>query len=292
MKTKQVYPTSEISHLWANKRQESARNSGNNLFFENDNIYSYGKHFLISKHVINENRERGVLFTKRGYSNTTAKHISLVRNACNHLNIINVPDPADNKILNFEAWYRECKAIANNLIKAKKPEKYLSQLGVIDNEVNKYCNFFGYEIPIDLQTILNIGSKDEYVKFKENEQKIKEAQEKQLLKEAIKLESKKIKEFRQFKVKLLYSRATGKDFLRYNKESKRVETSQGIEIPEAIAHKFYKYIISVNKKGGCINCENKLMDYPVKEINSKFIVIGCHNVDLKEINKIAILLKW
>jgi len=80
--------------------------------------------------------------------------------------------------------------------------------------------------------------------------------------------------------------------LRYNETSKRVETSQGIEIPVIMANKFYKHILSVNKKGGCTDCPTKLMEYDVKEINSKFIVIGCHNVDIKEINKIATLLQW
>lgn len=86
MRTKQVFPTEQIPHLWANKIQESARNSGGNLYFNGANIYSYGSHFCIARHV----KPRIVLFTTRSYSVTTSGHISAVHDACRHLKKIYV----------------------------------------------------------------------------------------------------------------------------------------------------------------------------------------------------------
>lgn len=288
---KNVFKTNEIAHIWANQLQESARNSANNLFFEGATIYSYGRHFEIAKHVTNEKGDKAILFNKNKYSNTTAKHIQLVRNGSSHLTKIYVPDVANNKYFNFESWVRECEAIAKNLLKAKKPEIYLNQISVIANEVKEYTNFFGYDIPQPLQDVLNITNKEEYTNYqnsalerakKENEEQVKKAKKDSL---------KQIKEFKDGKRSTVWNRL-GKDYLRYNETSKRVETSQGIEIPVIIAERFYKQILKINSKGGCTDCEAKLMEYNVKEINKSYIVIGCHNVDIKEISKIALQLKW
>jgi hypothetical protein len=48
------------------------------MYFADGTIYSYGSHFPIAKHVTDKNGYHCVLFTTRSYSNTTAKHMSLV----------------------------------------------------------------------------------------------------------------------------------------------------------------------------------------------------------------------
>lgn len=92
-RTKTVYPTREIAHLWAHQTQPAARNQIRNFYFDGDTIYSYGSHFPIARLIKvawqsgRGNDERCVFFTTRGYSVTTAKHISFVRRAIPH----NVP---------------------------------------------------------------------------------------------------------------------------------------------------------------------------------------------------------
>jgi|GEM_PF-3378619 len=78
-RTKHVFPTDEIAHLWAHKTQDDARNPGGNFYFRGDTIYSYGSHFPIARHVTNDKGEAAVLFTNQKWSNTTAKHINYVR---------------------------------------------------------------------------------------------------------------------------------------------------------------------------------------------------------------------
>lgn len=75
-----VFPSDEVPHLWYHKTQDSARNAGRNLYFENETIYSYGGHFPIARHVT-VGRKSAVLFTTRTYSNTTAKQCGMVRSA-------------------------------------------------------------------------------------------------------------------------------------------------------------------------------------------------------------------
>jgi hypothetical protein len=75
---RKVVTNSEVPHLWAHKSQSDARNSTGSLFFENETIYSYGKHFPIAKHVTNARGESAVLFTTCDYSITTSGHKSNV----------------------------------------------------------------------------------------------------------------------------------------------------------------------------------------------------------------------
>jgi hypothetical protein len=84
---------SEVAHYWANQIQEEGESSS--MFFRGNTIYSYGHHFPIAKHCTNSRGENYVLFTLRGYSNRTSKHISYVRSACNHLEIVYCLTPED-----------------------------------------------------------------------------------------------------------------------------------------------------------------------------------------------------
>jgi hypothetical protein len=73
-----VHTPDMVAHLWAHQTQPSARNSGRgNFYFEGATIYSYGRHFPIARHA----DANTILFTTRGYSNTTARHIGDVRRA-------------------------------------------------------------------------------------------------------------------------------------------------------------------------------------------------------------------
>src|SRR5436190_15215353 len=80
----------QIAHLWMNKKQDSARDGRGSFYFKGDTIYSYGAHFPIARHITNKNGEHAVLMTTRTYSNTTAKHISMVQSALHGL-VLYVP---------------------------------------------------------------------------------------------------------------------------------------------------------------------------------------------------------
>jgi hypothetical protein len=76
-----VYPNHEIPHLWAHQTQEEAHNSSGSFYFNGPTIFSYGSHFPIARHVINDGGERAILFTTASHSITTTHHCSLVRRA-------------------------------------------------------------------------------------------------------------------------------------------------------------------------------------------------------------------
>jgi len=280
---------SQIAHLWANKLQDNARNSGN-FYFNRNIIYSYGSHFPIAKHI-SINNINAVLFTKRSYSNTTAGHINVVRQASNHLNIIYCPDVENTHTDNFNSWLRGIENIGANLKNTRKPEIYLNKISYEFGQVQKYANYFSIAIPELLQSAGAITDKAEYLAYNSSRDALLIKQAENKLKADKKAVKKQLIEWRLYKTRTLYNRI-GVDYLRFNSEKNRVETSQGIEIPLEIAKKFYTYILKTIKNGGCTVCDSKILDYSVTEINSKFIKVGCHKIELSEINKMAKLLSW
>lgn len=260
---------SHIAHLWANKLQETARNSGN-FYFNGDTIFSYGRHFPIAKHVVNERGENCVLFTERTYSNTTAGHISIVRQAANHKNIVYCYSPESTSEENFNYWLRCAESTAKKLLNARKPEKYLSELDYIKSKVKKYCDFFSLTIPESLVAALNIGNKSQFAEYQNKKDQYEKEESERKAKELEKKHKKELKAWKDFKVNRLYNRIDF-DFLRLNQSENRIETTQAVQIPFEIGKRIYFSILD-----NSISVGDKVLNFEVLEVG-KNIKIGCHN---------------
>jgi hypothetical protein len=79
-RTREVFSTGEIPHLWMHQVQASARNAKKSVYFEGATIFSYGSHFPIAK-IITRGKRKAVLFNSGSYSPTTSGHQSAVRMA-------------------------------------------------------------------------------------------------------------------------------------------------------------------------------------------------------------------
>lgn len=95
-RTREVFPTSGISHKWAHQTQTRARNPQGNLFFEGPTIYSYRTSYPIARIYTRHAKLPApegvlVLVNSERYSVTTAGHISNVKRAAVHLPQIEVP---------------------------------------------------------------------------------------------------------------------------------------------------------------------------------------------------------
>jgi len=247
-----------VAHLWANREADRARTPSGTLFFEGDSIYSYGHHFTIAKHVYNEAGEHAVLFTERSYSKTTAEQINLVRQASSHIERIEVPDPNDDRITLFDAWSVQIKNLGHHLLKARKPEIYILQIHGVVNAAKRYADFFGYELPGNLVQAGQIENYEQYAEAVKQETALQEARIEKMHRDAIVRQKRELKEWRAGKRDYIRS-ADGFDYLRMS-ENARVETSQRVEIPPVVAKEFYHLILATLAKGGCKNCDMKLMD--------------------------------
>lgn len=98
---KKKFNNHELPHIWAAQKQESGH--ANNMFFDGPTIYSYGRHFpmarIIAGKIFMDPRKATqptiVLFTSKGYSNSTAKHLNYTRRAVSHIKMFVVPNVSE-----------------------------------------------------------------------------------------------------------------------------------------------------------------------------------------------------
>jgi len=281
---KTVFAPSEVAHIFANKQQDNATNSGRSLFFEKDSIYSYGRHFPIAKHVENNEGVKALLFTTRRYSNTTAKHIAVVRNATSHLNKIYCFNPDTTQVDNMQSFLNSIKNCLSSLDKAKKPAKYILEAEQIQAQVHKFAEFYGIKTK-QIDTLIDSAKSGKYSELLSRERKAKERKAKAEQKQAEKTFLISLDKWRNFDTSILYGRPFGYDYLRINKDKKRIETSQGVQIPIEIAKLTFEWI---KTKVKCTDdCNYKIADFEVKELNENYLVAGCHKVSMEEINTIG-----
>jgi hypothetical protein len=282
----------DIAHEWAHDGDGKGIGAAANILYANGCIYSYGNHFMIAKHVRNDKSERGVLFTQRSYSNTTAKHIKAVEYASSHLHLIFVADPALTKEELFDNWHVQMVNIAHHLEQAKKPGKYVLQIQEVFNEAKKYADFFGYALPTSLVDMGTVSGLEAFQAHLRAEKKAQELQQAKQDKKQAKLHQQKLEAWRAFESTNFYGR-DGWDYLRCNIRTCSIETTQQVSIPLDAGQAFYRIIQTTIAKGGCKDCGFLFMDkYPVLEINKAFIEVGCHKIYLKEINRFANQQGW
>ncbi len=294
---KKVLGPDMVAHTFAHQLQDEARNSNSSLFFVRDKIYSYGYHFCIAKHVVNPvTGEKSLLFTTRGYSNTTARHIRIVENGTNHIHKIYCPYPDNTFGDNMNKFKDYIKNELSGLSKARKPEKYIIPAERIYDQCVKYCNFFSTEVPNDITELINSAKTGEYVEYL-----IKEAerieQTKKLAEQArIKKYKADLTKWRSGKLDRLWGRIN-EDYLRI--KNNRINTSQNVDIPIELGKKLFGYLINYqvckpelkSKLTEKIN-NFKLLHYTISELNDTGIRVGCHFLTFKEINKLAKTLNW
>lgn len=270
---KKVNTPQATANLFATQSQIEAYTPNRSLYFYDKSIFSYGSHFCIAKFI----DSKTLLFTERSYSNTTAKHISVVSHATSHIDKIYCASPNWSHVDNFNFWLENAEQLTQKLSRANKPEIYISQLQQIENKATIYANYFNIAIPETLQSVLKVTTKAEILAYMENKAELikakKIAKEKALKKE----HTTNLKKWRNFEINRLFTRNEGRDYLR--KDSEFFQTSQGVKIPLEIGLKLYKNLSNL-KQG------DKFLEYTVGEITKKFICIGCHKITFKEINNI------
>lgn len=313
---KTVLSYSEVAHVWAHQSQDTARNSGSNFYFNGRTIYSYGSHFPIA--TIDGNV---VFMTLRSYSNTTTKHIYLVRRAISHQEIIyckNVPVPYGSNDIktsavsvhegNLNYWKGNIKALFAELGN-KRIRDTQSRINAIRSniaELNRYVFYFGVKIKdSELKSLLSIANAPDFVE-QAREAKVKQdAADDRKLKQAAKAYEQYITLWRKYdseglqnlpqKIKDLCNyyanNAESYTRLRYNSSENRLETSKGVQIPADIAKRAF---IQLNgcMEGSCKEISVPVMNYTITETTDKYIKAGCHTIPKEDVKYIATLLNW
>lgn len=98
----------QVAHYFANNVQSEGKAS--NFYFENDRLYSYGKHFCIARRLPGG----AVAFTTRTYGNSTSKHLNYARQALRGQTLVYCNDPDSSAYFNRRESERAMLAELDN----------------------------------------------------------------------------------------------------------------------------------------------------------------------------------
>lgn len=257
------YP--ELCHAWANSWHDEGYCG--NMFFKGSIIYSYGTHFPIAKHAVSKQGFGVTFFTTKEYSNTTAKHKSMVHAAiprsiiyCKNVDIPNTKDEHDN---NLDYMLQEMMEFLSKHGRARESRShyYTSILNAIIN-AEDYCRFYEIKLPENIAAISKHLSSPEFIaatsEYEAKLDKIKEfAQQKSLEK--------------WFDYKTNYLKKHKRDYLRLSKDGDKIETSQGLSFGLAECKLLWLLI-----KNNHLAVADKVLGYDVLKSGDD-IKIGCHD---------------
>ena len=262
----------DVIHAFAQRNQPHGRSS--NVFFYNNEIYSYGYHYLLGKFI----DDKTIVIDNRGYSSTTAKHISWIIGGTSQYKQF-FTRSCDLHLVNIQIL-----ALKDRLAKAKKPEKYINEILSLWDSLNEYIKYTkNKNTPKDprykeikrIVKALNIDS----VQY---QQKLADAKKKQDLMRK-RSEEKQIKDTlsKWYNYEVHTFRIGEKDFLRISQDGSNVETSQHVKVSIDEARTLYQLICKgIDIKG------HRISNYIVNSINGT-LKIGCHNIDMDSVHKVG-----
>jgi hypothetical protein len=281
-----VFDAGMVAHLWAHQTKDEARVSGrSNFFFCGDTIYSYGHHFPIAKHVKNKQKQAAVLFTTQSYSNTTAKHISIVRGAVQHLTVFHVQDvnSTDHRA-QFLDYKKQIVELLAKVSRARTGKPWLMErVSSLVQEGNDFAKFWGLRLRIP-----PVENLDKLVAECNKIQKQQLAHQRQLAKEREREQAEALQKWADGETDVRPYDAT---VIRLRVRDDELQTSKGARVPLAHAVKAFKFVKACHDKHETYKRNGHtihLGDFALDEIDENGNVrAGCHTVEWPEIERVA-----
>ena len=283
---KTVFSNSQLVHKFNEQSQFEGRSQ--NMFFEGNKIYSYGYHYLLGE-FISPNQ---IIINDKGYSNTTSKHIAILRDATRD------KEQFFTTQIDLNLVYETIKENYLKLARARKKEIYYNNISIAYNNFKKSVEVFGgcfYYSPSDsyqdrLRKVeIKKASKEQKEKLKYIEKTFVELGSPKQLEQLKKLSDKAKKE-KQQRVKKFYQHKidgiTGlsNDLLRVSICGQFVETTQRVRIDIKEALRYYNLL----KRGDNMRGQ-RIAQYTTLSFDN-FLIIGCHKINKKEVLRIGEIL--
>ena len=278
----------EAAHIWASRSQASGR--AGNVFFEDGVIYSYGRHFPVAKFG-----DDGVtvLFTNRGYSNSTGKHKSLIRRAipCDY-RVIYCDDPTRSHQHNLDIWARTVERLRADFV-AKKLKISRGNIAV---EIFRAC-----ESAIEYCLAMQIAA-PEWCNESNDEMTARDyvyelAKARDAKKEAARIEREKLAAVDAGDRLAMWQAGQNPPqngfqycatLLRLKDE--QIQTSRGAQIPVADALKLWPLLVRVKQSGKTLEAglhQINLGAYRFNSFDGATLVVGCHSIAWDQLELMA-----
>ena len=278
---KTVFNNYDTIHTFAQQTQYEGRNSTNTIFFKGNKIYSFGHHYLLGEFLDSNT----ILINDKGYSNTTSKHISILRGATSQYKQYYTTKT------DLQYVYGSINALKVKLSKARKPQIYINEIFSLWTSLNAFINDRRLketkkqkeykELKKFVSSLENVNSLSLFLTLEKLKEWGKEQQRQKKLKEQKTLKE-KLQKFLAYEIS--YFRIGDKDYLRVSKDKEYIETSQGVKIEMSEAKRYLKLLQSGNSMRG-----EKISHYTTINFDS-LLRIGCHNIDKKQVEYISNLI--
>ncbi len=299
---------SDLFHRFAHSAKEDSA-SVNSVFYKNDICYSYGYHFPMAIKVRDKNDNvKFILWNNDSYSNTTSCQQSQLQSALSHFDFIkmynlggNTPDyaPTTKSLVWKKLMLEEMKtgvdiakdaakkfhnarttkdsyiaSISSEMTRAKTIATEFKLLSKLPNRVKEFFKADTWQAKFELFGI-DYGAYK--IWLEEKEDKIRLREERKAAKAKI-VHAENLEKFRSFEIDSFYGSSFS--YLRYNKETNEVETSQRIKINIVEAKRLLRLIDLGKALGDKVDGR-----YEIVKCNGLFKA-GCHSIARSEIESI------
>jgi hypothetical protein len=257
------------------------------MYFADGTIYSYGDHFPMARHDL---RNSAVLFTTDSYSQTTAQHLSLTRQAIPRYKTVfyvtNVK--ADDKKAHG-ANFKDYKARINELLKKAVKARtqrgyYLGEAEQLANEANLYADTYKLRLKrVDLSDL-------DLDKFKEDIEKARKrelAKKKREEKAKLKANAARIQKWKEgAAIRLGYD--IKKTFIRLTDDRQQIQTSKGSFVPVDVARPLWDLVTCCRNYKKEFTGSFKVGRFTFQRATAKGdIYIDCHHIEYDELLDMA-----
>lgn len=268
---------SDCVHAFAQRSQDSGRSS--NVFFEDNKIYSYGRHYLLAEFETNAKGELAIVINNTGYSNTTSKHIGYVIQGTRQYK---------------QFFWKKCTIknvslriyeIIQYLPRSRKKSVLIAEANNLMASLKEYIDWTGNKNLVkdvryknlvrDVKKYINDGLYASYLEDC-NKAYAKEQRRKELAE--IKRKKEDAEKFLNYEKDYV---SLSEDLLRFSKDGEFIETSQRVKVSRIQAYILYRKIVEGKPVHG-----HTIEGYTVNGLNG-VLHIGCHRINVENMHKVG-----
>lgn len=314
---KTVMSAQEVMHKFAHGGV-CEKTPSRNVFIENDTIYSYGHHFAMARRIVipnkltpatigvglrNEPGQTIFLVNCNGYSVTTSKHMSWLRQALRNngkMFEVNRPDydvkdqPAD-YVSRYNSERENAKQAKSEITKYR----HCLEARRLAVEMREFCKLFKLPTPrlqpLPVVDMEKVRAHEDSVSARRDRQEIIRLARQNHWHENLKIENAKsmedkIAEWRAGSRSSSNLPLNAPTMLRIDGES--ILTSKGAKVPKSEAARAIRLLERLTPTDYPMVSVGipKLGDYPVTSFDGHKLVVGCHEISWSEIVNLKALL--
>ena len=283
---------SEAINYFANNVQDNGCNQTRSIFFEGNKIYSYGYHYLLGLRLKN-----ALIINDNGYSVSTSKHISELRNASTHLTTfslssISIDSVFKNIVINNQkikkAWKHKL-FYANQIIRQfneyQKFLEFCKNNKKTKDQIKKY--YSGVKATKKCSMYNDIKKIHDNIKIVYNDLLVQDnLRTKRIAADQLVKNEKNIAIFRNEPKKRPFIRLTH-SILRITENKEFIQSEKGVQLPIKLCLDFLNLLYKGENLIG-----QKLGHYTINSWDGNLLKINCHTFENAELKNIIKLINY